>query len=75
MPSSSIHVAANSRITLNIVFNFLNQSLIDYNIVLVSGVQESDSVIYIHIFLAFFFRFLSLIYYYKILSIVHCAIW
>ena len=43
-----------------------------YNVVLVSGVQQSDSV-YMHIYL-FFFRFFSYIVYYKILSIVPCAI-
>ena len=40
-----------------------------YNVVLVSGVQQSDSVIHI-----FFFTFFSLISYYKILSRVPCAI-
>ena len=40
-----------------------------YNIVLVSGVQQSDSVIYIC-----FFRLFSIIGYYKILNIVPCAI-
>ena len=41
-----------------------------YNVVLVSRVQPSDFV-YIHMF---FFRFFSLIDYYKILSTVPCAI-
>ena len=50
-----------------------------YNVVLVSGVQHSDSVIhaYIHIYIylyIFFFRFSSIIGYYKILSRVPCAI-
>ena len=36
---------------------------------LVSGIQQSDSVAYI-----FFFRFFSIIGYYKILNIVPCAI-
>ena len=36
---------------------------------LVSGVHHSDSVIYIY-----FFRFFSFIGYYKILSVVPCAI-
>ena len=43
------------------------------NVVLVSGVQQSDSVIHIHLYL-FFFRFFSIIGCYKILSIVPCAI-
>ena len=42
-----------------------------YNVVLDSGVQQSDSVIFIYIF---FFRFFSIIGYYKILNIVPCAI-
>ena len=48
---------------------------------LVSGVQQSDSFIYkynIYVFVSmyiniFFFRFFSIIVYYKILNIVHCA--
>ena len=43
-----------------------------YNVVLVSGVQHSDSVIHIHIF--FFFRFFSHIGHYRILSSVPCAV-
>ena len=50
-------------------------SLIDvqliYIVVLISAVQQSDSVVYAYIS---FFRFFSLIGYYKILSIVPCAI-
>ena len=42
-----------------------------YNVVLISGIQQSDSCIYIYIF---FFRFFSIINYYKILNIVPCAI-
>ena len=41
--------------------------------VLVSGVQQSDSVIHICIYL-FFFRFFSIMGYYKILNTVPCAI-
>ena len=51
--------------------NFLMELI--YSIVLVSGVKHSDSVIYIYIYI-FLFRFFSLIGYYKILSIVPCAI-
>ena len=39
---------------------------------LVSAVQQSDSAI--HTYISIFFRFFSLIGYYKILSIVPCAI-
>ena len=41
-----------------------------YNVVLVSGVQQNDSVVHTLLF----FRFFSLIGYYKILSRVPCAI-
>ena len=41
-----------------------------YTIVLVSSVQQSDSVIHTHI-QRFFFQTFSLIGYYKIISIVH----
>ena len=42
---------------------------------LVSGIQKSDSVIHIHIDIyIFFFRFFSIIGYYKILNKVLCAI-
>ena len=50
--------------------NFIEIQLI-YNVVLVSGLQQSDSVICI---CTFFFRFFSIIGYYKILSRVPCAI-
>ena len=40
-----------------------------YNVVLVSGIQPSDSVTHV-----LFFRFFSLIDYYKMLNIVPCAI-
>ena len=43
-----------------------------YNVVLVSGVQQSDSVI--HIIYSFFFRFFSLIGYPRTLNRVPCAI-
>ena len=43
-----------------------------YNIVLVSGVQQSDSVIHVHI--SIFVRFFSHVGYYRILSKVPCAI-
>ena len=42
-----------------------------YNVVLISGIQQSDSLRYIHIF---FFRFFSIVDYYRILNIVPCAI-
>ena len=51
------------------------------NVVLVSGVEQNDLVIFIcthicviHIFIYAFFRFFSTIGYYKIWNIVPCAI-
>ena len=44
-----------------------------YNVVLVSGVQQSDSIIHLYMYILFFFTFSSIIGYYKILSIVLCA--
>ena len=52
-----------------------------YNVVLVCGIQQSDSVsyiymclyIYIYIYI-FFFIFFSIVVYYRILNIVPCAI-
>ena len=43
-----------------------------YNVALVSDVQQSDSVAY-NIYI-FFFRFFSIIGYYKILNIIPCMI-
>ena len=40
---------------------------------LVSGVQQSDSVIHIGVYI-YIFRFFSIIGYYKILNIVPCAV-
>ena len=41
-----------------------------FNVVLVLGVQQSDSVL--HTYMSMFFRFFSLIGYYRLLSIVPC---
>ena len=61
---------------------FLIEVQLIYNAMLDSGVQQSNSVIqsdsHTHIYVCtiyiFFFRFFSLIYYYKKLNIVACAI-
>ena len=55
---------------------FLIEVQLIYNIVLVSGVQQSDSVIhtYICIYLYSFFLFFSVIVYYKILNTIPCAV-
>ena len=50
------------------LFIYIEVQLI-YNVVLVSGVQQSQLYKYI-----FFFRFFSIIGYYKILKIAPCAI-
>ena len=47
---------------------FLIEVELIYNSVLVSGVQQSDSVIYTYTFL------FSIIGYYKVLNVVPCAI-
>ena len=44
-----------------------------YNVVLISAVQQSDSVIHIYIY-TFFFIFFSMMVYHRILNIVPCAI-
>ena len=44
-----------------------------YNAVLISAVQQSDSVIYILYIYAFFFIFFSIMTYHRILNIVPCA--
>ena len=67
---------SNFQITKYMERFFLMEIQLIYNIMLVSGVQRHDSVIYIQkrkIYI-FLFRFFSLIGYYKILSIVPCAI-
>ena len=42
-----------------------------YNVVLITAIEQSDSVIHIY---TFFFYILSIIIYHKILNIVLCAI-
>ena len=50
---------------------FIEVSLV-YNVVLISAVQQSDSVILTY---TFFFIFFSIMIYHRILNIVPCAIW
>ena len=45
-----------------------------YSVVLVSAVQQSESVIHIHISLDSFLRFFSHIGHYRVLSRASCAI-
>ena len=52
-------------------FIFLIGVWLIYNVVLVSDIQQSDSVIYIYLL---FFRNFSIIDYFKILNIVLCVI-
>ena len=56
-------------VILFLVIFFLIEIWLIYNVTLVSGVQQSDSVIYI-----FFFRLFSIIGYYEILNTVPCAL-
>ena len=50
-------------------FTIISETLL-YNVVLVSAVQQSESVLYVYIV----FRLSSIIGYYKILNIVPCAV-
>ena len=60
------------------MFKKMYQNIVDYNVVQVSGIQQSDSVIYtyIHIcaYMYFFHFYFSSIVGYKILRIVACAV-
>ena len=47
------------------------EGLLIYNVVLISAVQQSDSVIHIY---TFFFIFFSIMLYPRVLNIVPCAI-
>ena len=51
-------------------FFFIEVSSI-YNVVLISAVQQNDSVIHIH---TFFLIFFSIMVYHRILNIVPCAL-
>ena len=63
-------VSCNGRQIFFLIFRIFIEVYLVYS---VSGVQCSDSVLYIHRHIhIFFFRFFSLIGYYKILSIVAC---
>ena len=56
---------------VSFAFSFLIEVSLIYNIVLISAVQQSDSVIHIHIF---FFTFLSILVYPRTLNMVPYAI-
>ena len=49
---------------------FLNQVQLIYNVVLISVVQQSDSVIHMHSFVIFF----SITVYCRILNVVSCTV-
>ena len=55
---------------VSLIITSLEYTNMVYNVVLVSGVQQSDSVVHIHISL---FKFFSHLIYYRILSRVPCA--
>ena len=58
-------------------FFFLIEVELIYNVVLVSGIQQNDSDIYIdrytHIYI-FFVIFFPIMFYYRILNTVSCAL-
>ena len=56
----------------NVLF-FLIEVYLIYNIMLVSNIQQSDSIIHIDIYIPIFFSLDTFIVYYKILIIVPCA--
>ena len=54
---------------------FLIDVWLIYNVVLVSGVQQSDSVVYSVLYIyIFFFVFFSIMVYHRMLNIIPCAI-
>ena len=53
------------------LFLFLSEVQLIYNVVLISAIQQSDSVIHTYIF---FFIFFSITVYHRVLNIVPCAI-
>ena len=57
-------------LSLAIIIFFIEVQLI-HNVVLISAVQKSDSVIHIH---TFFFILFSIMVNHRILNIVHCAV-
>ena len=58
-----------------VVFFFLIEVHLIYSVVLISGVQQSESAIHLSLYIyIFFFRFFSIIGYYTILSRVPRAI-
>ena len=72
MQNLMFHLGSAETHHLNFSFSlFIIDVQLIYNIVLVSSVQQSDSVTHTYMF---FFRFFSVIGYYKIWSIVSCAI-
>ena len=54
--------------------NFFNWSLVNLQCMLVSGIQQSDSVLYTHTYTYILFQIVFLIGYHKILNIIPCAI-
>ena len=54
--------------------NFFYWNELIYNVVLVSAVEQSESIIHIHISILFLFRFFPHIGHYRVLSTVPCSI-
>ena len=59
-----------SRLKVFFFFFFIDVKL-NYNVVLITDIQQSDSVIHIY---TFFFIFFSIMVYHRIFNVVSCAI-
>ena len=67
---SSISVLSSLHALLLLLLFFLIEVWLIYNVVLISAVQQSESVIHIY---TFFFIFFSIMVYPRTLNIVHCT--
>ena len=54
------------------VIIFFNRSLVDLSVVLLSHIQQTDSATCI--LCIYFFRFFSIMVYYRVLNVLSCAI-
>ena len=74
IPAGQLRSCRASVVSFCSVLHFIRLQLI-YNVVFVSGIQQSGSCVYIYIYIFFhFFRFFSHVGYNKILSRIPCAI-
>ena len=70
-PNSAVFSLLNDRFLFFLILFYFIEVQLTYNVVFISAVQQSDSVIHIY---TFFFIFFSIIFYHRILDIVPCAI-